>query len=1215
MTTSLLRFSYLALLATLLAACSGGGTTILNNASGVSPGLDSIEIDATNPIIAKGTSTQLSATVLYGDNSHADASSDLTWTSSNLAVATVSSSGEISAISTGTATISGTCAVASVCGTASASITVTVTSASLVSISLAPAAPRLARGTSQQFMATGIFSDNSTQALNADLTWTSSNPAVATVNSSGLVSTLSAGSTTITATCSVASVCGSLAGTSTVTVASASLVSIAITPPAPSLAAGTSQQFTATGTFSDNSTQALNADLTWTSSSPAVATVSSSGLVSTVGVGGATITATCKVATVCGSLSGNTTVTVTAATLVSIEVTPSAPNIALGTNETFAATGTYSDNSTQNLTNQVTWTSATPAVATISNAAGTAGVAHPVAAGSTPITAALGTVASPAVTLTVTAATLVSIAITPPAPSVALGVNESFTATGTYSDNSTQNLTTQVTWASAAPAVATISNAAGTAGVAYPVAAGMTQITAALGGVTSPAVTLTVTAATLVSIAITPPAPSVALGVNETFTATGTYSDNSTQDLTAQVTWASATPAVATISNAAGTAGVAHPAATGTTQITAALGSVISPAVTLTVTAATLVSIAITPPAPSVALGVNESFTATGTYSDNSTQNLTTQVTWASATPAVATISNAAGTAGVAHPAATGTTQITAALGGVTSPAVTLTVTAATLVSIAITPPAPSVAFGVNETFTATGTYSDNSTQDLTAQVTWASATPAVATISNAAGTAGVAYPVAAGMTQITAALGGVTSPAVTLTVTAATLVSIAITPTGPSIPVAASEQFTATGTYSDNSTQNLTNQVTWASATPAVATVSNANNSQGLATGLQVGSTSISATSGGVTSPAVTLTVTTQVESVLWSFGSGSDGQTPYSGVIQYTDGNFYGTTSAGGANGDGIVFKITPTGAETVIHSFGNGSDGTEPWGTLIVGTDGNFYGTTVSGGTHSNAGTVFKITPTGVETVLYSFGSVGDGTHPFAALIQGTDGNFYGTTLTGGANGAGTVFKLTPAGVETLLWSFGSGSDGAYPQSALIQGTDGNFYGTTLNGGANSTGTVFRITPTGVETVLYSFGTGIDAQTPFAALLQGVDGNFYGTTQIGGAYGLGTVFEITSAGVESVLWSFGNGSDGQSPYAGLTQGADGNFYGTTETGGSAAVGTIFKITPAGVETVLYSFSSGSGLDGSDPLGGLVQGTDGNFYATTSTGGANSYGTVFKF
>jgi uncharacterized repeat protein (TIGR03803 family) len=268
------------------------------------------------------------------------------------------------------------------------------------------------------------------------------------------------------------------------------------------------------------------------------------------------------------------------------------------------------------------------------------------------------------------------------------------------------------------------------------------------------------------------------------------------------------------------------------------------------------------------------------------------------------------------------------------------------------------------------------------------------------------------------------------------------------------------------------------------------------------------------------------------------------------------------------------------------------------------------------------VFKITSAGVETVLYSFGGGTDGAVPSAGLLQATDGNFYGTTTSGGA-GFGTVFKITPAGAETVLYSFGGGTDGAAPQAGLIQSTDGNFYGSTLSGGANNVGTVFKITLAGTETVLYSFGSGgNDGQSPYGVLVQGTDGNFYGTTITGGTAGAGTVFKVTPAGVETVLWSFGYvAGDGSNPYAGLIRGVDGDFYGTASTGGANNDGTIFKITLAGVETVLYSFTGGS--DGKFPYGGLIQGTDGNFYGTTEFGGPNGGGfgantgdgTVFKY
>jgi uncharacterized repeat protein (TIGR03803 family) len=355
-------------------------------------------------------------------------------------------------------------------------------------------------------------------------------------------------------------------------------------------------------------------------------------------------------------------------------------------------------------------------------------------------------------------------------------------------------------------------------------------------------------------------------------------------------------------------------------------------------------------------------------------------------------------------------------------------------------------------------------------------------------------------------------------------------------------------------------------------------------------------------------------VTTVLHSFAGVTDGTGSYAALIQGSDGNFYGTTETGGAKGNGIVFRVTPSGVETVLYSFTGGTtDGSYPDAAVIQGSDGNFYGTTPSGGP-SNSGTFIKITPGGIEGVVYAFSSDSEGQNP-SGLIQGGDGSFYGTTNQGGTNGAGTVFKITPGGVETLLYSFAGGTtDGSNPSAALVQGSDGTFYGTTRYGGASNIGTVFKVTAAGVETVLHSFAGPTDGSYPAAALIQGNDGNFYGTTATGGASGNGTVFKITSAGIETVLYSFtGASTDGSAPSAALIQGSDGNFYGTTANGGPSIAGTVFKITPAGVETQLYSFTGGTS-DGGTPNSALIQGSDGNFYGTTTYGGTADSGTAFK-
>jgi uncharacterized repeat protein (TIGR03803 family) len=353
-----------------------------------------------------------------------------------------------------------------------------------------------------------------------------------------------------------------------------------------------------------------------------------------------------------------------------------------------------------------------------------------------------------------------------------------------------------------------------------------------------------------------------------------------------------------------------------------------------------------------------------------------------------------------------------------------------------------------------------------------------------------------------------------------------------------------------------------------------------------------------------------------LHSFTGGSDGANSGAGLVQGSDGNFYGTTGSGsGASAYGTLFRIGTNGALMTLWSFTNGVDGASPGAGLVQGSDGSFYGTTYGSGSGASAyGTVFRISPSGSLTTLWSFTNGLDGANSYATLIQGSDGNFYGTTTGSGSgpSGNGTVFRITPNGSLTNLHSFTGGSDGANPYAMLVQGTDGNFYGTTYSGGTNDCqcGTVFRISPSGSLTTLWSFTNGLDGANSYGRLAQGGDGNFYGTTSGGGPTGYGTVFRISPTGNLTNLWAFTGCFDGASPYAGLVQGSDGNFYGTTSGGGPSGYGTAFRISPDGGLTALHSFG---GSDGANPYAALVQGSDGSFYGTTYAGG-NGYGTVFQ-
>jgi uncharacterized repeat protein (TIGR03803 family) len=317
-------------------------------------------------------------------------------------------------------------------------------------------------------------------------------------------------------------------------------------------------------------------------------------------------------------------------------------------------------------------------------------------------------------------------------------------------------------------------------------------------------------------------------------------------------------------------------------------------------------------------------------------------------------------------------------------------------------------------------------------------------------------------------------------------------------------------------------------------------------------------------------------------------------------------------------------PADSFKILATF-DGTNGANPaYGFLVQGFDGELYGTTYGGGANGY-GTVFKITPDGRLTTLYSFCShtnCTDGSNPYAGLVQATDGNFYGTTSIGGANNGGTVFKITPDGRLTTLYSFCSHTnctDGSNPYAGLVQATDGNFYGTTLIGGANNGGTVFKMTAGGALDTLHSFD-GTDGDFPHAGLVQATDGDFYGTTWVGGVGqcqiigSCGTVFKITPGGTLTTLQTF-DGTDGNFLFSGLMQAANGAFYGTTAEGGVHTLGTVFKITTAGKLATLHSFCYKMGCpDGGSPLAELVQGTDGNFYGTTGGFDAGGYGTVFK-
>jgi uncharacterized repeat protein (TIGR03803 family) len=349
----------------------------------------------------------------------------------------------------------------------------------------------------------------------------------------------------------------------------------------------------------------------------------------------------------------------------------------------------------------------------------------------------------------------------------------------------------------------------------------------------------------------------------------------------------------------------------------------------------------------------------------------------------------------------------------------------------------------------------------------------------------------------------------------------------------------------------------------------------------------------------------------VLYDFPGGADGAYPTAGgVIRDSAGNLYGTTYEGGTAALGVVYELDPAGNYTVLYSFPGGVNGSHPSAGVIRDPAGSIFGTTVDGGPNGR-GTVFKVDATGDQTVLYSFRGHADGEQPWSGVTLDSAGNLYGTTYTGGTANAGVVYKLDPAGHQTVLYRFTGGADGSSPYAGVILDSAGNLYGTTFNGGTDNAGVVYKLDPAGQETVLYSFTNSSDGSHPYAGVILDSAGNLYGATYDGGTGYAGVVYKLDPAGQETVLYSFTNGSDGGHPYGGVILDSAGNLYGTTYLGGTANAGVVYKLDPAGQETVLYSFT---GADGSYPYAGVIRDPAGNLYGTASAGGTANWGTVFK-
>jgi hypothetical protein len=831
-------------------------------------GLVSIAVTPLNPTIPVGNQQQLVATGIWGVGQTLDISGIVSWSSSAATVVQVSSSGLIQAATQGGSTITASY------GSVSGSTAVTVAPPALTSITLTPPNPSVSLGAFQQLVATGQYSDGSTQNLTSSSAWSSSVTSVATVSASGLVSTAGAGTATISATYN------SVSGSTTVTVSPP----VCVVPPAGLLGwwtgdgnvvdiagnnSGTLQNAAtyANGEVGQAFSFAGNGDSVLVNS-PVYSPTSGTLMFWFMATGAGTLTGSYDGANRTPGLSidssgnldwefGNLSAQVLGQIKVNqwyhvaLTYSPSASDVTISVylNGNLAASAIASSNSS--------WYPQVAFGAYLgAQAPSFAGSIDEIGIFNQALSAPQIQQIYNAVSAGMCKPTLQSIAVNPANSSIAPGLSQQFAAVGGYSNGTTHDLTTSVTWSSSNPAAATINGS----GLAAAVGIGNTSISAALGAETG-STNLDV-GPSLVSMQISPQNPSSAAGTAQPFTATGTFADGSTQDLTTSVNWTSSAPSVASITSG----GVASCIVTGQVTITATAGAVSSFTV-LTVTPATLAVITINPTNSTIAIGQNQQFAATGQYSDGSTQNLTTLVSWSSSTPAVAGISST----GLASGLSGGSTLISASLGAISASA-TFTVGSAALLSIAVTPPNPSIALGTAQQFAATGTYTDGSKLDLTSSGVWLSSAPLVATTNPG----GLATSVGPGQTTIATTAAGVTGSS-TLTVTPPTLVSVAITTASATVPPGTTERLAATGTFTDGSTRDVSPTSHWSSSVPTVATVSNMSGSNGVVTSLGDGSTVISATLGSLSGSAnLTVATSAQVQPSLFAISTNVPSDAP---------------------------------------------------------------------------------------------------------------------------------------------------------------------------------------------------------------------------------------------------------------------------------------------------------------------------------------------------
>lgn len=839
----------------------------------------SLHVIPPSAMLALGTQLQLQAIATFSDGTTQDMSSQVAWLSDNASVLVVSLQGEVSAVDVGSAHVS-----AKIAGVSSAPVAITVTDATVSAIQITPTTLNLAIGTQAKLTATATLSDGSVQDVSDQASWSSSDPTVASVSSQGLVTAQTKGDVTISAHLQ------GVTQTATLSVSDAVVAAIQVIPPTATLAKGTKLQLQAVATFSDGSTQDVSGQASWLTSTPTLLTISTSGEATALAKGSANVTASLG-----GVTSNQAALTITDATLVSLQAIPPSASLALGTKLQLQAIATFSDGSTQDVTDQVNWLSNAPGVIAVS----LTGEANSVAQGSATVTAHTGSIDSNPVTLTVTSATVQSLQVIPATLNLAMGTQTQMSALATLSDGSVQDVSSQVSWSSSDPAVATVTSQ----GMVSTIAKGSVTIGANLQGISQSA-SLTITDAVVSSIQVIPPTPSLAAGTKLQFQALATFSDGTTQDVSGKASWISSATDVLAIN----LSGEATGLKAGNATVTATLGGVTSNGASVTVTNAVVSTVQISlSGASSLAKGTSVQFSAQAILSDGTTQDVSNQVSWLSSDTSRVTID----ASGKATAVALGSSNISAKINGVESTPITLTVTDATLAQLQVTPATITLAKGTSQQLTAMATFSDGSTQNLTSQVSWGVTPSSIATVSGS----GQLTAVATGSATVVATQGGISSNEAQLTVTAATVSSIEIGASSTSLAAGSKTQLSAKATLSDGSEQDVSSQVSWSSSDANVATV----NASGQVTAVNPGSATIHAQLNGVAQDlAITVTPATVASIDLKATDSALalGLSTQLQALATYSDGNVVDVTSqVNWGSSDTSVLGVDANGKVTAL------------------------------------------------------------------------------------------------------------------------------------------------------------------------------------------------------------------------------------------------------------------------------------------------------------